>query len=88
MEFLGSMAPGTFGMRLLLLAPKRAAMSLAPPDPLPKSAAAFVLLEGIIKLFPLGQTIGLAACVTQGKLGSCCLIGEIEVGDAFGHKLS
>ena len=80
------MAPGTFGMRLLLLpapAAKRAAMSL-PPVPPPKSAA--ILLVGIIKLFAFGQTMGLVTCM--GKLGSYCLIGEIEVGDAFGHKLS
>ena len=71
----------------LLLVPlvtaKRAAMSLLPVPPL-KSVV--MLLVGTIKLFAFGQTIGLAACI--GKLGSYCLIGDIEVGDAFGHKLS
>ena len=83
------MTPGTFGMRLLLLPPlaaKKAAMSLPPVPQPPKSA--LILLAGIIKLFPFGQTIGLAACITLGKLCKPYLSGEIEVGDAFGHKLS
>ena len=83
------MEPGTFGTCPTTPPAKRDAMSLLlVPLPPPPNSAAILLLEGIIKCPAIGQTIGLEDVVMHGKWAIGCFVGEIEVGDAFGHKLS